>query len=85
MTERERLMAILKIPIYPHELADPAEVVADFLLDHGVKIPVLCKDCKWGVLPYGNEHDGWIECTNICGRPLFRDDGFCYYGEREGA
>ena len=36
MTDREKLIAILKVPIYPHELADPAEVVADYLLDNGV-------------------------------------------------
>ena len=36
MTDRERLIEILRVPIYPHELADPAEVVADYLLDNGV-------------------------------------------------
>ena len=45
---------------------------------------VRCKDCKWGTTPYGDEHDGWTECTNIHGRPLFRDDGFCSYGEKRG-
>ena len=34
--DRERLIEILRVPIYPHELADPAEVVADYLLDNGV-------------------------------------------------
>ena len=36
MTDRERLIKVLSVPIYPHELADPAEVVADYLLDNGV-------------------------------------------------
>lgn len=36
MTDREKLIEILRVPIYPHELADPAEVVADYLLDNGV-------------------------------------------------
>lgn len=36
MTDREKLIQILRVPIYPHELADPAEVVADYLLDNGV-------------------------------------------------
>ena len=36
MTDRERLIEILRVPIYPHELADPAEVVAAYLLDNGV-------------------------------------------------
>lgn len=43
---------------------------------------VRCKDCKWGATPYGDEHDGWTECTNLCGRPLMPDEGFCSYGER---
>lgn len=46
MTEREKLRAILNIPIYPHENVDPLEAVTDFLLDYGVKVPVLCKECK---------------------------------------
>lgn len=46
MTERERLLAILNIPIYPHEGVDPVEALADFLLDYGVKVPVMCKECK---------------------------------------
>jgi hypothetical protein len=43
---------------------------------------VRCKDCKWGATPYGDEHDGWTECTNLFGRPLMPDEGFCSYGER---
>lgn len=36
MTDRERLLKILNVPIYPHENVDPLEAVADFLLDNGV-------------------------------------------------
>lgn len=36
MTDRERLIQILRVPIHPHLDADPAEVVADYLLDNGV-------------------------------------------------
>jgi hypothetical protein len=36
MTDREKLIEILRVPICPHELADPTEVVADYLLDNGV-------------------------------------------------
>lgn len=35
-TDRERLLHLLQIPIYPHVHANPAEVVADYLLDNGV-------------------------------------------------
>lgn len=47
MTEREQLILILKQPIYPHELVDPAEAVADYLLDNGIAIPIRCRNCKW--------------------------------------
>lgn len=36
MTDKERLIQILSVPIYPHEQADPLEAVADYLLDNGV-------------------------------------------------
>ena len=35
-TDRERLLSLLQIPIYPHVHANPVEVVADYLLDNGV-------------------------------------------------
>lgn len=38
MTIREELISILRVPIYPHEQADPAEVVADYLLANGVTV-----------------------------------------------
>ena len=36
MTDRERLLEILNVPIFPHERVDPLEAVADYLLDNGV-------------------------------------------------
>ena len=36
MIDRERLLEILNVPIYPHENVDPLEAVADYLLDNGV-------------------------------------------------
>ena len=91
MTERERLLAILKTPIYPHELVDPVEAVADFLLDHGVKVPVMCKDCK-----HWHEETGWcyhhshfIGSDGEACHPwesnnwkMLDADDFCSYGER---
>ena len=38
MDVRERLIEILKKPIFPHELVDPTEAVADYLLDNGVTV-----------------------------------------------
>ncbi len=39
MTERERLIEILKTPIHPHLDVDPIEALADYLLDGGVFVP----------------------------------------------
>ena len=38
MTDREKLIEILRVPIFPHEQVDPIEVVADYLLDNGVVV-----------------------------------------------
>ena len=38
MTDRERLLKILNVPIHPHENVDPLEAVADYLLDNGVTV-----------------------------------------------
>ena len=38
MDAREKLIEILKKPIFPHELVDPTEAVADYLLDSGVTV-----------------------------------------------
>ena len=39
MDVREKLIEILRKPIFPHELVDPTEAVADYLLDSGVTVP----------------------------------------------
>lgn len=38
MDVREKLVEILRRPIFPHELVDPIEAVADYLLDSGVTV-----------------------------------------------
>ena len=38
MDVREKLIEILRKPIFPHELVDPTETVADYLLDNGVTV-----------------------------------------------
>ena len=38
MNVREKLIEILRKPIFPHELVDPTEAVADYLLDSGVTV-----------------------------------------------
>ena len=38
MNVKEKLIDILRKPIFPHELVDPTEAVADYLLDNGVTV-----------------------------------------------
>ena len=38
MDVREKLIDILRKPIFPHELVDPTEAVADYLLANGVTV-----------------------------------------------
>ena len=53
MTDRERLLEILNVPIYPHENVDPLEAVADYLLDNGVTFQ------KW--IPASEPPKVWLE------------------------
>ena len=57
MDVREKLIEILRKPIFPHELVDPIEAVADYLLDSGVTVQewISVKDR----LPDNKEHD-WV-------------------------
>ena len=80
MTDRERLLEILNVPIYPHENVDPLEAVADYLLDNGVRIPVLCKDC------IHRKHDT-INDEYVCNHDrgaliVVEDSDYCSCGER---
>lgn len=56
MTDRERLIEILKVPIHPKRGVDPAKVVADYLLANGV----ICPPCKVGGMVYV-KYSGAIE------------------------
>ena len=38
MDVRNKMIEILRKPIFPHELVDPTEAVADYLLDSGVTV-----------------------------------------------
>lgn len=75
---REKLIEILRVPIYPHELADPTEVVADYLLDNDVVPVVLCRDCKYfdeGWCEYINNYHAWGYTR--------KETDFCSDGERK--
>ena len=63
MSVREKLIEILRKPIFPHELVDPTEAVADYLLDNGVTVQ-----------EYGEwvQHCFEIECIK-CHQEALRD------------
>ena len=68
---REKLIEILRKPIFPHELVDPTEAVADYLLDSGVTVQ------EWVSVDDRLPEDGdvVIICTN---------KNFVYAGELIG-
>ena len=77
---REKLIKILRTPIFPHELVDPTEAVADYLLDNDVVPVVRCKDCKH----FGGHGACHCHAADENGTPIFvREDDFCSYGERK--
>ena len=57
MDMKEKLVEILRKPIFPHELVDPIEAVADYLLDSGVTVQELdgCEYCNG--LPFSQMED----------------------------
>lgn len=78
---REKLIEILSIPIHPHKLADPTEVVADYLIDNDVVAVVLCKDCKQWQRNCGRTDSPNGHCFLHDIDPNGND--FCSYGERK--
>ena len=93
MSDREKLLKILNVPIYPHENIDPLEAVADYLLDNDVVPVVRCKDCKYRgddvhcpmcfeeVIEI-DEGDGYWD-TDYITHDRTIDEGFCDRGERK--
>ena len=85
MDVREKLIEILRKPIFPHELVDPTEAVADYLLDSGVTVQ------EWisvtdrlpkpfvsvlvympGEEPFPTVHEGFISNNGIWQSAMFR-------------
>lgn len=57
MDVREKLIEILRKPIFPHELVDPTEAVADYLIDNGVTVQ------EWISVKDGSpEVGGYVVC-----------------------
>lgn len=76
MDVREKLIEILRKPIFPHELADTTEAVADYLLDSGVtvqewisvkdRLPESGKEGVLMALLWGGVDIGWCEDGSWC-------------------
>lgn len=62
-TDRERLIEILRVPIYPRLDAEPEEVVADCLIDNGVTFKEPEQRMKW--INRGSGKASWCECP-VC-------------------
>lgn len=56
------------------------EQMAGYLIEHGVNIPVRCKECQYG--KYYEESGGWhCRSQNGLNRSVFPDE-YCSWGER---
>ena len=82
MAMREKLIEILRVPIFPHELADPTEAVADYLLDNDVVPVVRCKDCENWMYEYDDVGLCVTDVPDVEGVQRYACD-FCSYGERK--
>ena len=66
MTDREKLIELLKVPIHPRVGVDPAEVVADYLLDNGVTFATDTNDGgKWISVEDEMPHAEYGESDNV--------------------
>ena len=81
ISDLEKMESYNCSPMYRRGYDDCISTIKRQAIVDAVEV-VRCKDCKFGVTPYGDEHDGWIECSNMHGRPLFSCNDFCSYGER---
>lgn len=91
MTVREKLIQILKVPIHPHLDADPAEVVADYLLDNGVTVQqwIPCTEQLPTPVSKRNRYTGkcWTSETVLCvcvqngGKRMVKEGRCEFYGD----
>ncbi|MBR4079683.1 MAG: hypothetical protein IKK29_05680 [Christensenellaceae bacterium] len=86
-TDREKLLELLDhaTEVFRFDAWENTDKIADYLIEHGVAIPVRCKDCKYyGITGY--------QACEVHSSTLFEDDyyivtmepdDFCSYGERK--
>lgn len=80
---REKLIEILRTPIFPHELVDPTEAVADYLMDNDVVPVVRCKDCRFSAQHGPYDPMECMKWTTKWGVAYTTPDGHCHNGERK--
>ena len=68
MDVREKLIEILRKPIFPHELVDPTEAVADYLLGSGVTV----QECGYWVSLTDCSNAG-VYCS-VCHKKIYKED-----------
>ena len=61
-TDRERLLSLLQIPIYPHVHANPVEVVADYLLDNGLTFAAEAS-AEGNAVPYEDRRQVYLDAV----------------------
>ena len=76
MDVREKLIEILRKPIFPHELVDQIEAVADYLLDSGVTV----QGCGEWVHPKGYVVSNGFLCSK-CGH---EEASYYHINQRSG-
>lgn len=83
MTERERLIELLKEIVIPRAGTYSAEEIADFMIEYGVRLPVLCNDCDFSSLWAGDGIDKQGKCFFLIGENQYvTPDGYCCCGTR---
>ena len=76
MTNREKLIEVLRVLIFHHELVDPTEALADYLLDNGV---VVREKGEWERVIPTKSAAKWsnkVACS-VCHRGAYVRYNFC--------
>ena len=85
MNVKEKLIEILRKPIFPHELVDPTEAVADYLLDNGVTV----QECGQWIYDFNLAGSNFYRCS-VCDRQetllekedIYENCPFCHCGAK---
>lgn len=79
MDVKEKLMELLRKPIFRHELADPVEAAADYLIANGVTVQAAPTITYADLVPHGH----WLsltDCSNagvycsVCNKKVWKED-----------